>query len=163
LKSQLPQRSEARSATHDTGDLLAGLPGPVPWQFSSPFEAGVPNNNLPARQVQHAGESNMNKDELGGKADEIKGGAKQAAGEATGNQGLANEGVVDQAKGAVKQTWGNLKDAAAEADKRRREDAERQAANARAGVRNTVEDIEQKVNQKIDAYTEKERQRRSGT
>ena len=33
-------------------------------------------------------------------------------GEAISNEKLANKGIAEQAKGAVKETWGNAKDAA---------------------------------------------------
>ena len=54
----------------------------------------------------------MNKDQISGKVDQAVGKVKQGVGEAVGNQDLANRGVVDQATGAAKETWGNAKDAA---------------------------------------------------
>jgi uncharacterized protein YjbJ (UPF0337 family) len=54
----------------------------------------------------------MNKDEISGKVDQVVGKVKQGVGEAIGNQKVANQGVIDQAKGAAKETWGNAKDAA---------------------------------------------------
>jgi uncharacterized protein YjbJ (UPF0337 family) len=53
----------------------------------------------------------MNRDTAAGKFDQLKGKAKQSVGEALGNQKLANSGAADQVKGAVKETWGNAKDA----------------------------------------------------
>ena len=53
----------------------------------------------------------MNRDTAAGKFDQLKGKAKQSVGEALGNQKLANSGAVDQVKGAVKEAWGNTKDA----------------------------------------------------
>lgn len=54
----------------------------------------------------------MNKDQVEGKAEQAVGSVKQAVGEAVGNENLANHGVLDKAKGAAKETWGNVKDAA---------------------------------------------------
>ena len=54
----------------------------------------------------------MNKEEISGKVDQVVGKVKQGIGEAIGNQKVANQGVIDQAKGAAKETWGNAKDAA---------------------------------------------------
>jgi len=54
----------------------------------------------------------MNKDQVAGKVDQAVGKVKQGVGEAVGSQKLANQGLVDQAKGAAKETWGDTKDAA---------------------------------------------------
>ena len=48
----------------------------------------------------------MNKDQVFGKVEQAVGKVKQRVGETVGNQKLANQGVVDQAKGAAKETWG---------------------------------------------------------
>jgi uncharacterized protein YjbJ (UPF0337 family) len=44
----------------------------------------------------------MNKGEISGKVDPVVGKVKQGIGEAIGNQKVANQGVIDQAKGAAK-------------------------------------------------------------
>jgi uncharacterized protein YjbJ (UPF0337 family) len=54
----------------------------------------------------------MNNSTVEGKFDQMKGKIKQAVGETTGNETLANSGAADQVKGAAKETWGNVKDAA---------------------------------------------------
>lgn len=43
----------------------------------------------------------MNKDELNGNVDKVKGKVKQAVGSATGDRSLHDEGVVDEAAGTV--------------------------------------------------------------
>lgn len=48
----------------------------------------------------------MNRDELDGKADKIKGKVKQAAGDLTDDQRLHNEGVTDEAAGEVQEGFG---------------------------------------------------------
>ena len=48
----------------------------------------------------------MNKDQVSGKVDQAVGKVKQGVGEAVGDQNLANKGVLDQAKGVVKETLG---------------------------------------------------------
>lgn len=48
----------------------------------------------------------MNRDELDGKADKIKGKIKQAAGDLTDNERLRDEGVVDEAAGEVQEGFG---------------------------------------------------------
>ena len=55
----------------------------------------------------------MNKEEIGGKAEQVTGKIKEKVGEAIGNQNMANKGVADQVKGAAKETWGKAKDVAA--------------------------------------------------
>jgi uncharacterized protein YjbJ (UPF0337 family) len=49
-------------------------------------------------------------DKLANKAEELKGQAKQKAGEATGNEQWQAEGKVDEAKGDLKQAGEKVKD-----------------------------------------------------
>lgn len=48
----------------------------------------------------------MNRDELDGKAEQLKGKFKQAAGDLTDNERLHDEGVADEAAGDVQQGFG---------------------------------------------------------
>ena len=48
----------------------------------------------------------MNKDELEGKAENLKGRVKDAAGALTGNKKTQAEGLADRARGAVKEKVG---------------------------------------------------------
>jgi uncharacterized protein YjbJ (UPF0337 family) len=48
----------------------------------------------------------MNKDELEGKRDQLKGKVKQAAGDLTDNEQLRDEGVADEAAGDVQEGFG---------------------------------------------------------
>ena len=48
----------------------------------------------------------MNKDELDGKAHQLKGKLKQAAGDLTDDQRLHDEGVADEAAGEVEEGFG---------------------------------------------------------
>jgi uncharacterized protein YjbJ (UPF0337 family) len=54
----------------------------------------------------------VNKDQVAGKIDQAVGKVEQSVGESVGSKKLANKGVVNQAKGAVQETWGDAKDAA---------------------------------------------------
>lgn len=56
----------------------------------------------------------MNKDELKGKAKDVKGQAKEGAGDITGNERLQSEGAADQAEGQIQETWGRGKRKAGE-------------------------------------------------
>jgi uncharacterized protein YjbJ (UPF0337 family) len=47
-----------------------------------------------------------NKDEVKGKTDRVKGRVKESVGKASGNARLRNEGVADQAGGAVQEGFG---------------------------------------------------------
>ena len=51
----------------------------------------------------------MNKDELNGKFDKLKGQAKQVVGDATDNQRLHDEGVADEAAGTVEDGFGKAR------------------------------------------------------
>ncbi len=92
----------------------------------------------------------MNKDQVAGKVDQVAGKVKQGVGEAVGNDDLANRGVADQVKGAAKETWGNVKDAANKSQ-------EQQAHDTRENISRKVEDTKNRVNDKIDAIKEQHR------
>lgn len=51
----------------------------------------------------------MNRDELEGKAKEIKGRVKQGVGDITDDQVLHDEGVADEAEGEVQKGFGKAK------------------------------------------------------
>ncbi len=60
----------------------------------------------------------MEKEQITGKADELKGKLKQGIGKATNNPSLQGEGVVDETKGKVKRAYGDVKNAIKHADKK---------------------------------------------
>jgi uncharacterized protein YjbJ (UPF0337 family) len=51
----------------------------------------------------------MNKDELNGKIDRMKGNIKESVGEATNDPNLRDEGVADQAAGHVQEGFGKAR------------------------------------------------------
>ena len=51
---------------------------------------------------------------LKGKFDEVAGSVKQAFGEATHNDSVANDGTAQQVKGHAEQAWGSVKTAASD-------------------------------------------------
>ena len=51
----------------------------------------------------------MNRDELEGKAETLKGKIKQAAGDLTNDPDLHDEGVADEAEGKVQDTLGHAR------------------------------------------------------
>ena len=51
----------------------------------------------------------MNRDELEGKATDVKGSIKEQVGEATDNERLRNEGQADQAAGETQEAYGKGK------------------------------------------------------
>jgi uncharacterized protein YjbJ (UPF0337 family) len=59
----------------------------------------------------------LEKEQITGKVDELKGKVKQGIGKATDDPGLQAEGVVDEAKGKVKQAYGDVKGAIKRTDK----------------------------------------------
>lgn len=60
----------------------------------------------------------MEKEQITGKLDELKGKVKQGIGKTTDDPGLQGEGIADEAKGKLKQAYGNLKDAIKDSDKK---------------------------------------------
>jgi uncharacterized protein YjbJ (UPF0337 family) len=53
----------------------------------------------------------VNKDQVNGRAKEVKGTIKEAAGKAVGNDNLKVEGRIDKAVGKAQGAYGDLKDA----------------------------------------------------
>ncbi len=51
----------------------------------------------------------MNQDELKGKVEQVKGRAKQAAGDITNDERLHDEGVADEAAGEVREGFGKAR------------------------------------------------------
>lgn len=103
----------------------------------------------------------MNSDQVKGKTNQVVGKVKQGAGEMTGNDRLANSGVVDQVKGAAQETWGNVKDAAHEAGKTHEKERQHKSNEMRDNVATRVEDAKDSANDKIDNFKDQQRQRRS--
>ena len=60
----------------------------------------------------------MDKEHVKSAADKTSGAIKEAAGKVTGNDKLEAEGKFDKAKGEVRETIGDVKDAARKADDR---------------------------------------------
>lgn len=54
-------------------------------------------------------EDYMNKDELKGKVEQVKGQAKQTAGDLTNDPDLHDEGVADEAAGEVREGFGKAR------------------------------------------------------
>jgi uncharacterized protein YjbJ (UPF0337 family) len=108
----------------------------------------------------------MNNDTVTGKLDQAKGKIKQTVGEAVGNERLANSGAADQVKGAVKEAWGNTKDAAHAVSKNvpLRNEARVSDARARAAaqthetghsVRESITNAAQNVKKTINEHADK--------
>lgn len=51
----------------------------------------------------------MNKDELDGKIDRLKGNIKESVGEATNDEQLRDEGIADQASGNIQEGFGKAR------------------------------------------------------
>jgi uncharacterized protein YjbJ (UPF0337 family) len=52
----------------------------------------------------------MNRDQIEGKAKELKGRIKQGAGDVMDDEKLKDEGVADEAEGEVQKGFGNIRD-----------------------------------------------------
>jgi uncharacterized protein YjbJ (UPF0337 family) len=103
----------------------------------------------------------MDKDRVSGKLDQASGRAKEKLGEAVGNERLANEGVAKQIKGAAKETWGNVKDAARTTHDRHMAETETTASEDRENLTDKVAEMKKKANDKIDDFKERERAKRA--
>ncbi|MGA3045186.1 MAG: CsbD family protein [Terracidiphilus sp.] len=69
----------------------------------------------------------MNKDTVKGTIDDAAGRAKRQVGEWTGNTDAQVDGTAQQIKGKVEKAWGNVKDAARDAERDANTETENQA------------------------------------
>jgi uncharacterized protein YjbJ (UPF0337 family) len=102
----------------------------------------------------------MNETNAAGVLDQAKGKLKQAFGEATNDQSLANEGAADQVKGHAKEAWGNVKDTASDLKhSREAEDtklhSEEHAHNLRDTITNAAEKTKDSISRGLDHLTHK--------
>ena len=106
-------------------------------------------------RIAATGEYKVNKDQVSGKAEQAVGKVKQSVGETLGNEKLANQGVVDQAKGAAKETWGNAKDAAKEVQQSHQNAATDKAHERRNRISQSVKNAKDKASEKIEEFKER--------
>jgi uncharacterized protein YjbJ (UPF0337 family) len=97
----------------------------------------------------------MNKEQVAGKVDQALGKVEQSLGETVGNQKLANKGVVEQAKGAAKETFGKAKDAAQQVHDSQQEKAAEKANQTRSKVSESIESAKNKAKDKIEEFKER--------
>jgi uncharacterized protein YjbJ (UPF0337 family) len=130
----------------------------APTVFSRWME-NVTSSTVEKRQVRRhfslKRRTTMNKEQVEGKVDQAVGKVKQSVGEAVGSQNLANKGVVDQAKGAAKETWGNAKDAANKIADSKKDSVDVQADQKRGQISQSIENAKEKVKDKIEDFKER--------
>jgi len=80
----------------------------------------------------------MNTTHAEGILDQAKGKVKQALGETFNNQKLANEGAADQVKGHAEEAWGKVKDAASTI-------GQQKSAEVQAHEASTGHDLREKI------------------
>jgi uncharacterized protein YjbJ (UPF0337 family) len=97
----------------------------------------------------------VNEDQIFGKIQQAVGKVKQGVGETLGSEKLANQGVVDQVKGAAKETWGNAKDASKEVQQSHQKVATDKAHERRNKISQSVQNAKEKANEKIDQLKER--------
>ena len=98
----------------------------------------------------------MNTDQIKGKLQDAIGHIKQGAGEAVGNDKVANEGLADQVKGSTRETWGNVRDAADTGTTTSRVDVadrtEDTASNTRSTLSEKLHEAKAAINDRIDEF-----------
>jgi uncharacterized protein YjbJ (UPF0337 family) len=90
-----------------------------------------------------------------GKFDEVTGKVKQAVGEATHNDNLANEGAAQQVKGHAEQSWGAVKEAAQDLKERHQPQAEQTAHDLRDKVTSAAQTVRDHVQAGVDGLRNK--------
>jgi uncharacterized protein YjbJ (UPF0337 family) len=128
------------------------------WAFAAETvhdSAKYPLRSKKKAELRRLRRRTVNKDQVSGKVEQAVGKVKQSVGETLGNERLANQGVVDQAKGAAKETWGNAKDAANEVKQSRQNAATDKAHERRNRISQSVKNAKDKAREKIDQLKER--------
>jgi uncharacterized protein YjbJ (UPF0337 family) len=110
--------------------------------------------------------STATENKMKGKYDEVAGKVKQAVGEATHNDKIANKGAAQQVKGHAEQAWGSVKsaanDTAANAKARANEsravhedEHERKAHDVRQSVTSTAQNVKNHIQNSVDDFRAK--------
>jgi uncharacterized protein YjbJ (UPF0337 family) len=92
-----------------------------------------------------------NRDTAQGKFDQLKGKAKQSVGEALSKDRLANSGAADQVKGAVREAWGNAKEAVQSGAQAH---TQATAHDVREKMTSTAQNVKNAVNDKAERFKE---------
>ncbi len=96
----------------------------------------------------------MNETKAEGIVDQAKGKIKQAFGDATGDQETANSGAADEVKGHAKEGWGNVKDTASDmSDRSVSTRDEREAGDdhgVREGITSAAENAKDSIHRGLD-------------
>ena len=87
-----------------------------------------------------------------GKFDELAGKAKQAFGEATGDQTIANKGAAQEVKGDAEQSWGSVKEAAHDTTARHEPAAESDAHHLRDKVTGAAEHLKDEIGNAMSGH-----------
>ena len=85
-----------------------------------------------------------------GKIDEITGKLKQAVGETTHNDDVANEGAAQQIKGHAEQAWGAVKDAVQQTHDKHKPELEQHAHDIREKLTSTAQNAKEHIQHIID-------------
>ncbi len=87
-----------------------------------------------------------------GKFDELAGKAKQAFGEATGNQSTANSGTAQEVKGHAEQSWGSVKEAAHDTGVRNESTADADAHDTRESISSAAANVKHSIENAVDGH-----------
>lgn len=85
-----------------------------------------------------------------GKFDELAGKAKQAVGDATGDQSTANSGAAQEVKGHGEQAWGSVKEAAHDSTERHESSAANESHNLRDSITSGAQNLKQHIQNAAD-------------
>ena len=85
-----------------------------------------------------------------GKFDELAGKAKQAFGDATGDQSSANKGAAQEVKGHAEQSWGAVKESAHDAGERNKPEADAKAHDVRESITSAAANVKDHVEHAFD-------------
>jgi uncharacterized protein YjbJ (UPF0337 family) len=89
---------------------------------------------------------------VAGKIAQAVGKVEQSVGERVGNQKLANKGLVNQAKGAAKETWGDVEDTAKQIHESHKKTDSDNSTQNREKISQSVDNAKDKAKSRIEEF-----------
>jgi uncharacterized protein YjbJ (UPF0337 family) len=149
-------RTDLQPAVRPTRNLAASAPSDRDFEHLNPALPFIGG----AGGLQEYIMSSATESTLKGKYDQAAGSVKQAIGEATHNDSLANKGTAQQVKGHAEQAWGSVKSATSntvteakarheQAEVRRESTHEEQAHDVRESISSTARNVKNHIEDSI--------------
>jgi uncharacterized protein YjbJ (UPF0337 family) len=97
----------------------------------------------------------VNNEQVSGRVEQVVGTVKQKVRETLGNERLTNQGVVDRARSAARETWGNANNVAPEGQQSHKTASLHKTDERRNKTSQSVQKAKDKAKEKIGEFKER--------